>query len=459
MQQPMSWRDHFRATIVLSLPLIVGQVAMIAIWTADIIMLGWISTDALAAGIQANRLYQPFYFIALGLTIAVSPLAAQALGAGSRRQARRVIRQGIWLAILYGAISFVPMWYGETLLLMLGQEESIARDAAPFLKMLAPGMMPTFVYFALRNYISAYKKPGPPVIVTMVGAAFNVAMNAILSKGLFGMPAMGMAGIGLATSMTFLFMAAALIHYMNTFRPFRYTRPFARFWRIDISIMKRLLVVGTPIAFTLVSETGMFIFAGLYIGIFGTYAVAASGIVNQIAAIVFMVPLAIGQASTIRVGHEAGAGRRQDTIRAGVTPVVLTISVCLVQSVLIIGFAEASIRAFLNPDDASIYAVVMLAMPMLMVVAFFQVFDGLQVVLSCVLRGLNDTKIPAVISIMAYWGVGATMAVALSTPLGFGPVGVWWGLLLGLVAGSIMLGWRGVLTYWRITRGKRLLMA
>ena len=183
------------------------------------------------------------------------------------------------------------------------------------------------------------------------------------------------------------------------------------------------------------------------------------GDINQIAAIVFMVPLAIGQASTIRVGHEAGAGRRQDTIRAGVTPVVLTISVCLVQSVLIIGFAEASIRAFLNPDDASIYAVVMLAMPMLMVVAFFQVFDGLQVVLSCVLRGLNDTKIPAVISIMAYWGVGATMAVALSTPLGFGPVGVWWGLLLGLVAGSIMLGWRGVLTYWRITRGKRLLMA
>lgn len=459
MHSIQTWYEHYRATILLSLPLIVGQVAMIAIWSADIIMMGWISTDALAAGVQANRLYQPFYFVALGLTVAVSPLAAQALGAGSRRQARRVMRQGVWMAIGYGLITMIPMWHGEALLLLLGQDENLARDAGPFLKMLAPGMIPTFVYFALRNYISAYKKPVPPVIVTLIGAAVNIILNLVLSHGMFGLPALGFAGIGLATSLTFGLMAAALIIYMDRFPPFRFTRPFARFHRIDPVIMKRLLVVGVPIAFTLVAETGMFIFAGLYIGVFGINAVAASGITNQIAAIVFMVPLAVGQASTIRVGHEAGAKKPMDTLRAGIAPTIITISFCLLLTGLLVVFAEPSIRVFLNPDDPETASVIALAIPMLMVVALFQVFDGLQVVFSCVLRGVNDTRVPAVISLISYWGVGATMAVVLSTPLGLGPVGVWWGLLLGLMAGSLMLGWRCLATHRRISAGGRILMA
>ena len=433
--------------------------AMIAIWTADIVMMGWIGTAELAAGVQANRLYQPIFFTAMGLTLAVSPLAAQALGAGSRRQARRVVRQGLWLSTLFGLISFFPMWFGESLLLLLGQEATIARDAVPYLRMMAIGMVPIYAYFVLRNYVSAHKKPVPPVIVTLAGAALNIALNWTLSKGAFGLPEMGLAGIGLATSITFLVMAAMLVVYMNSTPPFRYTRPFARLWRLDLGIMKRLLVVGTPIAFTLVCETGMFIFAGLYIGIFGTAAVAASGIVNQIAAIFFMAPLAIGQAATIRVGHEAGAGMRQDTLRAGLAPAVLAFSVCIVQTLALLTFADPFIRSFLNPEDHALEAVVALAVPMLLVVALFQVFDGLQITFACALRGLNDTKVPAVIAFLAYWGVGVTMAVVLATPLGYGPVGVWWGVLLGLLAGTIMLSWRGIATWRRLRAGGPILLA
>ena len=436
-----------------------GQVASIAIWTSDIVMMGWIGADSLAAGIQGNRLYQPIFFLALGLTTAVSPLAAQALGARSRRQARRVVRQGLWLSVLCGVASVIPMWNGEALLLLLGQEETIARDAAPYLRMMALGMTPIYVYFVLRNYISAHKKPMPPVVMTLVGLVINIGLNWVLARGLFGLPAMGIAGIGLATSITFLIIAIMLVVYMNTTAPFRYTRPFARLWRLDLGVMKRLLVVGSPIAFTLVCETGMFIFAGLYIGVFGTNAVAASGITNQIAAIAFMIPLAIGQASTIRVGHEAGAGRRHDTLRAGIAPSVLAVAVSLALTLLLFTLAEPFIRGYLNPDDHAIEAVVALAVPMLTVVALFQVFDGLQVVFSCALRGLNDTFIPAVLSFLAYWGVGLTMAIVLATPMGLGPVGVWWGLLLGLLAGTIMLGWRGLATWRRLRGGGPILVA
>ena len=436
-----------------------GQLAMISIWTADVVMMGWIGTEELAAGIQANRLYQPIHFVALGLTMAISPLTAQALGAGSRRQARRVVRQGLWLSILFGAASFFPMWFGDTVLLWLGQGETIARHAGPFLRMLALGMIPTYAYFALRNYISAHKMTRAPVVVTLAGAALNVALNWALSKGVLGLPAMGMAGIGLATSITFMVMFAMLAAYMNTNPPFRFTRPFARLWRLDFSIMGRMLAVGAPIAFTLVCETGMFIFAGLYTGVFGVNAVAASGIANQIAFIVFMVPLAIGFATTIRVGHEAGAGRRQDTLRAGLAPVMLTVAVCLAQSLLLLALAGPFTRAFLNPADSAVEAVIALAVPMLTVVALFQVFDGLQVVFNCALRGLNDTRFPAVLCFVAYWAVGVPMAVAIATPLGHGPVGVWWGLLLGLVSGSIMLGWRCAATWRRLRGGGPILLA
>ena len=458
MSFAMSWRDHYIATLILSLPLVVGQVAMIGVWTADIVMLGWISTDALAAGTQANRLYQPFYFIALGLTLAVSPLTAQALGAGSRRQARRVMRQGLWLAVVYGVITLIPLWFGRDLLLALGQDAELAENAGPFLRMLAPGLIPTYIYFVLRNYVSAHKRPMPPVIVNLCGVVINIILNKVLSEGLFGLPAMGLAGIGLATSITFTSMALMLAIYMNLRPPFRFTRPFARLNRMDWSITRRLLIIGFPISMTLLAETGMFIVAGLYIGLFGTVAVAASGIANQIAAVSFMVPLAISQAATIRVGHEAGAGKRVDLMRAGIAAVVLTLLICLVLTLLLAVFSKAFIGVFLNTDDPAFLAVLTLGVPMVMITALFQLADGLQVVFTSILRGINDTRVPAILSIICYFGVGGSCGYMLATPLGMGPIGVWWGLLLGLTSGAVLLGGRCLLIRQRIRNGHRLVM-
>ena len=396
------WLAHILPTIKLSLPLIVGQVAMISIWTADIIMMGWIDANALAAGTLANRLFQPMYFIAIGLTLAVSPLTSQALGAGSRRKARRIMRQGIWIAVAYGAITIVPMWYGEPLLLMLGQDPELAIGADLFLKLLAPGIIPTYIYFVLRHYVSAHKMPMPPVVVTSIGVIINIILNAVFSYGYFGIPALGFAGIGLATSVTFTAMAIMLALYIHMTPPFRFIKPFARMFRIDTKVMKQLLVVGLPIGVTLFAETGMFIVAGFYIGLYGKIAVAATGIANQIAAVTYMVPLAISQAATIRV--------------------------------------------------------MAVAIPMVVVVALFQLADGLQCIFTAVLRGINDTRWPAVISIFSYWCVGVASGIFLAGQLDWGPIGVWWGLLLGLSAGSLFLFIRCLLQGRKIIHSGKIIL-
>ncbi len=424
---------------------------MIAIWTTDIIMMGGISADALAAGTQANRLYQPLYFIAIGLTLAVSPLTSQALGALRRRQARRVMRQGIWLAVIYGIITMIPMWHGETLLLMLGQDPDIARDADLFLKTSAPGLIPAYIYMVLRHYASAHKRPGPPVVVTSIGVLINIFLNWVFIHGHFGAPALGLAGIGIATSITFTMMAITLGLYIHTQRPFSYTRPFARFHRFDGTVMKQILVVGLPIGVMLFAETGMFIVAGLYIGIYGKIAVAGAGIANQIAAVAYMVPLAVSQAATIRVGHEAGAGRPYEAIRAGIAATVVTLIITLALTVLLLIGSEFTIGLFLKDTDPLFSAVLAMALPMVFVVAVFQCVDGLQSVFSSILRGINDTRWPAGISVFSYWCIGMASGIFLASVMDWGPTGVWWGLFNGLLAGTILLGIRCLLTIRRIT--------
>jgi MATE family multidrug resistance protein len=271
----------------------------------------------------------------------------------------------------------------------------------------------------------------------------------VFIHGMFGLPAMALAGIGLGTSLTFMVMVVLLAGYMIINRKIGRTRPFSRLTRFKPDVMKRLLIVGFPIGLTLLAETGMFIVGGIYMGVFGIAAVAASGIGNQLAAITYMVPLAISLATTIRIGHAAGANHVNDAIRAGLVSVYLTVVITLIMSVVILIEKDTVTKLFLNQDDVLFDEVMIYASGMLLIVAIFQLFDGLQSVFVSALRGISDTRIPALISILSYWGVGVVSGYILATPMGLGPIGVWIGMAIGLGVATIILGGR----CWR-TRNK-----
>ena len=428
-----------------ALPICVAQFASIGIFTADLWMMGQLSTFDLAAGSLAVRLYQPFYFVSLGLLSIISALVAQSLGADHPEIARRVFRQGFILSAGLGLCFMIPVLGGETLMLALGQSKEVAARARNFLFWSAFGLPASLIFLSMRFFTLGHGETRPQLNATFVGLGFNLCANPILAHGLFGLPALGLGGIALATTLTYILMCLYLGLMIKVKKPFAATRPFQRWWAIDIAIMKKIIQIGWPNGFLVMSETGMFSVAAFIIGLFGAAPLAAAAISNQIAAMVFMIPLSVAQACAVKVGRAAGADNRHQVEQYGNGGLFLGFLIAVMLTVVIFIFAEKLGFLFINPADLLSAQTIALVVPMLMITAVFQLGDGLQVIATANLRGLNDTKIPAFYGFICFWIVSLGSGALMAFWLNWGPVAVWSGLGLGLTLNAIIL----IVRWWR----------
>ena len=430
----------------------------IGINTADIIAMGQLGTHELAAGSLAARYFQPFFFMGMGLMLAVGPLVAQGLGGNNNRLVRRALRQGLFLAVAVGLAFILPIAEGRTVLIWLGQDPAILVHADEFLLWLAVGIPFVFIYFVARQYVISHQRPIPQVVAAALGLGANIIANHMLINGLGPFSAMGLNGIALSTSVIYLLMGIGLLIYIGLSAPYRASAPFNRIWVMDWQITWRMLKIGTPIGLTIMAETGMFIAVALMIGLFGTAPLAASAITNQIAAVAFMIPLAIGQASSVRVGHFAGADNRNNIGRAAWAAMIAALGVTFVTALFIAIFPVPLIKLFLGVTDLLTKDVISFAVPLMMITALFQMVDGAQVIGISVLRGLNDTKWPALLSVGSFWGIGVIAGAIFAFYFDSGPVGLWFGLLIGLTSAALSLGWRMHRSIQRINSGGSILM-
>ncbi|MEK9558997.1 MAG: MATE family efflux transporter, partial [Alphaproteobacteria bacterium] len=299
----------------------------------------------------------------------------------------------------------------------------------------------------------------PQVIALIIALAANVVLNEAFVSGIGPFPAMGLAGIALATTIVYILLCAGLAAYIAMTQPFRDSKPFQRLWVMDWAVTARLLTIGVPIGLTIVAEAGMFIAVTFLIGLFGTAALAAAAIANQIAAVTFMIPIAIAQASTVRVGNFAGAADRANLSRsAGATFWIGIVATTATMLILLI-WPEFLIGLFLTGEDTMFAEVMALALPMLLLTALFQIPDGVQAIAMSILRGVNDTRIPAIVAICSFWISGVAVGALTGFFLGLGPTGVWGGLLLGLSVASLILTMRMLRAMRRIRDGGRILLA
>ena len=307
-----AWLDEVRATLALSWPIILTNLLQIALTTTDVVMVGRLGPDSLAACVLGANFFFAFVIFGIGLVSAVAPMVARERGIRSYavRDVRRTVRQGLWSAIAISIPVWVILWFAEPILLALGQNPDTTAHAAQYLSTLQWSFLPFLGYITMRNFIAAVERPLWGIWSGGIGFVVNAAAAWCLIFGELGFPKLGLFGAGIATtfSSTAMFGVLALVALFD--RRFRRYHIFGRFWRPDWRRFRQLWALGLPIAATLVFEVSIFNGAVILMGLIGKTALAAHSIAIQIASVAFMVPLGFGQAVTVRVGRAFGAGDR-----------------------------------------------------------------------------------------------------------------------------------------------------
>jgi multidrug resistance protein, MATE family len=434
------WRDELRATLALAWPLMLSNLTMQLIQATDVVLMGWLGSHALAASALGINLTWPLIFIAFGLVTAAAPMMATALGARrhSVREVRRTFRQSLWLALAAAIPLWVLLWNAEHVIRALGQEPALARDAGLFLRGYMWTVLPWLIFQTLRNFLSALERPQWIMIISALGIVANALLGWALIFGRLGLPALGIFGGGLASSIVWGLLALGLVAVVLRDRQFRRFHLFGRFWRADPARLKYLVRLGLPIGLSFGFEATVFAAAAYLMGLIDAASVAAHAVALQIAALTFMVPLGLSQAATVRVGRALGRQDPRAISRAGWTAFALGILFMSVMALLMWLFPRELVTLFLEPVPANAH-VIALAISFLVVAAGFQIFDGAQVVAAGMLRGLHDTRVPMLIAAFGYWAIGIGVGVWLAFDREWQGVGIWTGLAAGLALVSVLL--------------------
>ncbi|MDJ0607675.1 MAG: MATE family efflux transporter [Kiloniellales bacterium] len=436
------WRAESRALIALAVPLVMTGLAAMAITTTDVVMMGWLGPEALAAGSLGGHFYSSTFFFGMGVVTAVAPLVAQALGGRRYRLVRRSVRQGFWA----GAVLSVPLcfaiWHTETILTLLGQNPETAAAAGSYLRAHVWGFPSALGFLVLAEFLAAHSRPRAVMAVSVCAVGINAVLNYGFMFGNFGFPRLELVGAGVSSAIVDTLMFLALLSFVYIDRRFRRYRILGRIWRADWPLFREVFRIGLPIAFTVLAETGLFLASSLLIGLLGTEQLAGHAIAIQLVALAFMVPYGVGQAATVRVGLAFGSGDWPGVERAGWTALSWGCGFAVLPAGLFWFAAPELVDLFLDLEQARTGQVAAYAATFLTVAVVFQFADAAQVVAMGSLRGLKDTRVPLGIAVLGYWVFGISVAVLLGFALEFGGSGIWLGLAIGLTTTAVLLIWR-----------------
>ena len=442
---------ELRETLRLALPMALTQLGQIAMMTTDLALVGRLGDQAVAGAALASTVYFVSFTVGMGLVSAVSPLAAQAFGARDPRMVRRALRVGLWAALLVSLPMMVFPLRGEQILLALGQAPASAQLAQQYLLGLAWGIAPALWFIAIRGFMGAVNRPEPVLWITLAAIPANGVLVYLLIHGEWGLPRLELFGAGLATAIVNFLSFLAALWFVVRRRPFRKYHVLGRIWRIDWSLMGKLAVVGAPISVALLLEYGLFGAAGLLMGVISTTALAAHQIALQVTAILFMVPLGISMAATVRVGQAVGRNDAGSVRRAGFVAILLGITLVAALTRAVMAGRGGIAHLFFGAAADGAAAAIALVETLLLIGATFFIADGIQTIAAGALRGMNDTRVPLLFAVVSYWLIGFASAwwLAFSTPLG--AIGVWIGLSIGTAIYAGLLVWRFHLLSQRMT--------
>ena len=404
----------------------------------DTLMSGRYSSTDLAAIALGSGIWLPLFLASQGLLMATTPIVAHLVGGGREEQTKTSLHLGMVIAGVLSLISIILLHNSLPLLNLMGVTEELADLTARYLQAISWGFPAVLLYQLIRSYIEGFGKTSPAMKIAILGLACNIPLNYVLIYGKFGLPEMGGEGCGWATALVMWIMCITGILYLTKSPTFRSIKPFCNWKLAPADEFKQFLKLGTPIGIALLIEVSMFSVIALLLADLGEVMIAAHQITISFTGLIFMLPLSISLALTIRVGHSLGAQNFTAAKYTAFTGLMITLTLALFSS---------GLMALLAVPIASLYTeseqIIQIASTLLIVAALFQFSDAIQITCSGVLRGYKDTAIPLLLVFIAYWLVGLPAGYLLgkteliTEPMG--PLGFWIGLLIGLTIGAILL--------------------
>lgn len=446
MFSPTALRAEMRANLKLATPLIAAQMAGVGMGATDTIMAGRIGPNALAAVAVGVNISVAFFVFFLGLFMAASAIVSQRRGAGVAPQdigdyGHALLRMALWSGVIW---CLALQLLAAPAIHALDLDAETTALAIPYLRAYAFSSFGLCFWFALRFVAEGLEASRPVMLAGLVGLITNALLNWLLIYGFGPLPALGVTGSGIATSIACVVMAATLALLYKS-HPALAALALHRKRLRDVDAVRATLKLGLPIALIILAEAGLFVAVAALMARLGERTVAAYQIAINFASIVFMIPLGIGFATTVRVGYFAGSRQLLEARRAGLIGMALGVGNAAFNASVMLLFGGLIVGVYTR--DAGIGAQ---AVGFLTLAAFFQLADGLQATANGALRGLHDTRVPMAITLASYWLLGLPVAwwLCFHTPLGAD--GLWWGLTAGLAAAAIGLSLR----FWQLGRAQ-----
>lgn len=423
------------ALLRLAVPVVTVQLGLMFMGVVDTLMVGRVSPEAIAAVAMGNLYFYGVSIFGVGLLMALDPIVAQAVGAGDEVAIGRAVQRGIVLATALGLVTMLLLLTAEPVLRALRQPEDVIPLAGLYVRIEAPAQIPFYLFVVLRQTLQARHRMTAIVVSIVAANVVNLALNWVFIFGHAGVRPMGVAGSALATMVARWLMTGLLLALA-----WRELRPYLAPWRrevLDWAALRRVVAIGAPIGIQMNLEYGVFAVAGLLMGWLGTVEMAGHQVALNLASLTFMVPLGVSAAAAVLVGNAIGGGDMPGARRAASAAVITGVTFMALSAIMMLAIPGALARIYTD-----VPAVVAVAATLIPIAGVFQVFDGLQVVCIGILRGAADTRAPMLINILGFWLIGLPVSWLLGLGARMGPVGLWWGLTIGLVIVSLILAVR-----------------
>ncbi|MCP4470599.1 MAG: MATE family efflux transporter [Gammaproteobacteria bacterium] len=435
-------QDELKQFFVIAIPLSAAYLAEFAMFLTTKMVVGKLGYHSLAAVGIAGDLTFEVIIVLLALLSIVGVLAAQAYGAGEKRELGDSVKQGLIVATGLAIPAMAIVWNLDLALIATEQDPRVIELARGYLRGITGAVLPVLWFGVFRNFVAVLSQTVSILMISIAAVALNYGLTVWLVYGGFGLAPLGLFGAGLATTIVSWFMFLALALHVYRKPMFRGYGVFKEKWRLRWPLCREILWLGLPIAGLAFLEAGLFVATSILSGVIGAKTLAAYEITAAWLGIPFVIAFGLAEATMIRVAHAIGRNSMPDARRAGFLGMGLVIAITASMIIVPVTYADEIIRVFITPEDPGFDRVAALTTQFLLIAALFMVFDGLQATAARALRGMKDNFVPLWIAGFGYWVLGIGGGSVLAFYYDMGGAGLWWGLAAGLAVAACLLSLR-----------------